>query len=528
VKLLLNGTAAWLCVVALVAATGCFRANYNSDPVRRSQLLPTNQGLGSSIHPSAPTTTVQPPARSANDVVNASIRGQNAGYPTTNDNRYPDIGPGGYTRSPMPTSGAPGYQQPNPSTYNSDQPQTVFQPNNFGAPNSNVPFNATSPLFTSPEALPSPSDVIPLGQGLGLPPNFADIDAVVEEARTGRLMFGVGVNSSAGLTGQITLDEKNFDITRIPTSFDDWVNGTAFRGNGQGLRIEAQPGTVVQRYLFNFTEPYLLGTDVSFGVSGFFYDRGFFDWDEQRIGGRVSLGYRLTPDLSVSAAMRAEEVDIRNPRVAGVPELDSVLGDNELYSPGVTLTHDTRDVPFAATQGHLIELSYSQVFGTWDYPRGDIDLRKYHLLYERPDGSGRHTFSYGFRFGFSGSQTPVYDNYFAGGFSTMRGFDFRGASPLSGGVIVGGEYRFLGSVEYTFPLTADDMLKGVVFVDYGTVEERIEINSEDFRVAPGFGFRVTIPAMGPAPLAFDFAFPVAMEATDDEQIFSFFIGLGRL
>ena len=27
--------------------------------------------------------------------------------------------------------------------------------------------------------------------------------------------------------------------------------------------------------------------------------------------------------------------------------------------------------------------------------------------------------------------------------------------------------------------------------------------------APGFGFRINVPAMGPAPLAFDFAFPVA-------------------
>ena len=94
-------------------------------------------------------------------------------------------------------------------------------------------------------------------------------------------------------------------------------------------------------------------------------------------------------------------------------------------------------------------------------------------------------------------------------------------------MIIGGDFRLLGSLEYMFPITADDMLKGVVFVDYGTVEEKIEINSENFRIVPGFGFRINIPAMGPAPLAFDFAFPVASAASDNEQVFSFFLGLGR-
>lgn len=382
---------------------------------------------------------------------------------------------------------------------------------NFGPP----------PVTLPPTAQP------PVGSTLGLPGNFADIDAVVEEARTGRLMFGVGVNSSAGVTGQFVIDERNFDITRIPTSFSDFVNGTAFRGAGQGFRLEALPGNQVQRYLVSFTEPYLLDTLISLNVSGFYFNRLYLDWNEQRLGGRLSLGRRLTPDLSLSAAVRAEQVKIYQPRILGVPELDAALGDNDLYSGRISLTHDTRDVPFAPTQGHLIDLSYEQVFGDYDYPRGQAEWTQYFLIRERPDGSGRHTFSTSLRAGFSGSQTPVFENFFAGGFSTLRGFQFRGASPTSGGVIVGGEFQLLGSLEYKFPLTADDMFKGVFFVDYGTVEEKIEINSEDFRVAPGFGFRINVPMLGPAPLAFDFAFPVARENTDRIQIFSFFFGLGR-
>ena len=95
-------------------------------------------------------------------------------------------------------------------------------------------------------------------------------------------------------------------------------------------------------------------------------------------------------------------------------------------------------------------------------------------------------------------------------------------------MIVGGEFQFLNTIEYMFPLTADDMVKGVLFCDYGTIEEDIEINSENFRVAPGFGFRIHMPAAGlGAPLAFDFAFPVAHADTDETEVFSFYLGVGR-
>jgi len=76
-----------------------------------------------------------------------------------------------------------------------------------------------------------------------------------------------------------------------------------------------------------------------------------------------------------------------------------------------------------------------------------------------------------------------------------------------------------------FPITADDAFRGVAFVDFGTVEQDIEINEDNFRVAPGVGLRVAIPMLGPAPLAFDFAYPIAEAPTDDRRIFSFYMAL---
>jgi outer membrane protein insertion porin family len=197
------------------------------------------------------------------------------------------------------------------------------------------------------------------------------------------------------------------------------------------------------------------------------------------------------------------------------------------------MIHDTRDSPFLPTQGHLATFEFEQVIGTFIYPRGVFEARQYWLLNQRPDGSGRHVLSLGSILGFSGPNTPAYDNFYAGGYNTMRGFVFRGASPVEyqgpnktgQSAIVGGTFEWLNTIEYMFPITADDALRGVVFTDFGTVEQNVSI--ENFRVAPGFGLRITMPALGPAPIALDFAVPVSYAPDDSLQLFSFFVGFAR-
>lgn len=411
------------------------------------------------------------------------------------------------------------------TAFQTPETQSQALPGTVGAP-STIQFPS---IQTGNPGEPNPL-VRPFAPG-GLAPfpqNYADLDIVLSETQTGRINFGGAYNSDNGIVGQFVIDERNFDILAFPRSFQEIIDGTAFRGNGQTFRLELVPGDEVQRYLVSFGEPYLFNTAVSFNFSAYLFDRRYFDWDEQRLGGRIALGYRLTPDLSVSAGLRMENVEISDPRVGTSPQLNAALGDTDLFIGHVGLIRDTRDHPFMATEGSYLSMTFSQGFGEFDFSRGDIDFRRYRLLYQRPDGSGRHTLSFGTRVGFSGSQTPIFENYFAGGFSSLRGFDFRGASPTEGGVRVGGEFQWLNTLEYTFPLTADDMIKGVLFVDFGTVEENVTISSDNFRLAPGFGTRIHMPAAGlGAPLAFDFAFPIASAFGDDEQVFSFYLGVLR-
>jgi outer membrane protein insertion porin family len=399
-------------------------------------------------------------------------------------------------------------------------PPPIYGPPAVLAPDPNI--TPVAPLPTNPALTPYPADPFT--------PMFTDpavdLDVVLSEAQTGRLMLGVAVNSDAGLVGQILLDEQNFDWTRVPTSWEDFASGRAWRGAGQRFRIEAAPGTEVHRYLVSFQEPYLMDTPVSLGLSGSFFDRRYRDWDEQRLGGRVSLGYQwVENDVSTALSYRGESIKISNIPALTIPELEEVRGSNALHGFKWTIANDTRDSAFLATQGHFLQLELEQVVGSFDYPRAVFDAREYLLLNERPDHSGRHVLTVATRLGFTGSHTPIYENFFAGGYSTLRGFDFRGASPVKDGIQVGGEFLWVNTIEYLFPLTADDMIHGVAFMDHGTVEEKVEI--EDYRVAVGFGLRITVPAMGPAPIALDFAFPLARAAFDDEQVFSFNIGLQR-
>ncbi len=374
-------------------------------------------------------------------------------------------------------------------------------------------FSENSPFFGGPPA--------------GEPTRPLPIDVIAHETQTGRFMFGVGINSDAGLVGNIVIDEQNFDWTRFPNSWEDIRNATAFRGAGQRLRLEAVPGTEVQRYMVNFQEPYLFDTNVSLGLSGFLYDRRYLEWDEQRLGGRISLGYQFTHDLAGTFSFRSATVNINDAIDPTLPELAEVLGDNSLFGFRVQMSHDTRDSAFLATEGHLLEMAFEQVVGSFTYYRGEVDVRQYFLLRERPDGSGRHVLSVSARMGVTSSDTPIYDHYYAGGFSTLRGFDYRGASPRTGGVLVGGEFQLLANIQYMFPITADDMLRAVVFCDSGTVEPTINDWSDRYRVAPGFGLRITVPAMGPAPIALDFAFPISSQPGDEKEVFSFFVGFNR-
>ncbi len=137
---------------------------------------------------------------------------------------------------------------------------------------------------------------------------YKDILVQVQETQTGSLMFGAGFNSDSGLVGSIVLNERNFDIFRPPTSLADIWEGKAFRGAGQEFRVEAVPGTQLQRYSASIREPFLFDQPYSL-TRGTYYNQRLYQEDtESRLGARVLLGHAISKEWTITA---------RSPRGAG-------------------------------------------------------------------------------------------------------------------------------------------------------------------------------------------------------------------
>jgi len=354
---------------------------------------------------------------------------------------------------------------------------------------------------------------------------YKDILINVQETRTGSLMFGVGFNSNAGATGSIVLNERNFDLFNFPSSIDGLFSGTAFRGAGQELRLEAVPGTVLQRYTFQFREPFLFDSPYSLTVGGYYYTRFYNEYNEQRLGSRVTLGRRLSQFWSASVTGRVENIAANNISIFAPPDLQAIEGNNFLTSARIGATRDSRDSYLRPTQGSVLDFGVEQATGTYTFPQATADFNQYFTLWQRADGSGRHVLGFHSQVGYSGPNTPAFERFYAGGFRSIRGFQFRGVGPNVNGFMVGGDFMFLNSLEYQIPVRASENLYFVSFIDSGTVERSVEI--KNYRVSAGFGVRFVLPMLGPVPIALDFGFPIVKGPGDIQQVFSFWLGLFR-
>ncbi len=355
---------------------------------------------------------------------------------------------------------------------------------------------------------------------------YKDILVKVQEDNTGSLLFGIGVNSSAGLTGNIVLNERNFDILRPPTSIDDILNGTAWRGAGQEFRIEAVPGTVLQRYTVSWREPFLFDSPYSLLVSGYYWTRIYNEYNEQREGVRFTFGRRINQFWQASITTRIENVAVNNVSVFAPIDYQEVVGDNFQAGFKANVTRDSRDNFMRPTSGSLINFSAEQVTGEHNFTLTNIDGSKYFTVYQRPDGSGRQVLAVHSQFDWATANTPVYERFFAGGFQTIRGFQFRGVGPDINGFKVGGDFLLLNSLEYQIPVRANDQVYFVTFLDSGTVSPRIN-HIDNYRVSAGFGVRFVVPMLGPVPIALDFGFPIVKGPFDNTQVFNFWMGFFR-
>ena len=353
---------------------------------------------------------------------------------------------------------------------------------------------------------------------------FKDVRVRVKETRTGQFMIGGSFNTDMGLTGNVTINERNFSLTRWPTSWDDIRYGRAFRGDGRTAH-RACTGTTFQRYSITWREPYLLDTPFGLTNSAYFFQRSYAEYNEDRVGGRITLDRRLDPIWRASLMTRIEGINISNVPWYAPKSISEDAGGHFLLGLRPGITRDTRDSYVYPTTGSVFDAGFEQVFGDNMFPIGTVEYSKFlsSKYLAREDGSGRHVLGLRTQLSVEGGNAPVYERFYGGGIRSFRGFTFRGMGPFENNLAVVGTFGWFNTLEYQIPLLANDKVHWAFFVDHGTVEKDFSIRN--YRVSVGTGLRLNIPALGPLPLALDFAVPVVQAPGDHKQLFSLSIGL---
>lgn len=361
---------------------------------------------------------------------------------------------------------------------------------------------------------------------VGGDPNYRDVLVEVTERQFRSFNVGAGVNSNGGVGGNLTFEHRNFDIGQLPPSAGDIFTDRAFTGAGQRFRVSLEPGTEFSNASVLFSEPFLFDSKYSLTTEAYLRDRIRPDWRETRVGGRVTVGRRLDFQNSISATIRAEDVrvwDIDDQPIRA-PEVLDLNGHSLITTYSLSYTRDTTNRGNLPSKGYTFRTTVEQAAppGEFDFTKVSASWDQYFLLYE--DLLDRKTiFSLRGDTGYIFGNAPFFERFYAGGIGSVRGFRFRGISPRAGldDDAVGGDFAMTVSGEVSYPL-AGEFLRGVVFVDTGTVQRDVTLGT--YRAAVGTGLRLFLPFFGSAPFALDFAAPLSEDREDETQIVSFSFG----
>jgi outer membrane protein insertion porin family len=359
-------------------------------------------------------------------------------------------------------------------------------------------------------------------------PDREDLVVKVKEAKTGSFSFGGGFSSVDRLVGLIELEQRNFD----------WRNAPQFTGAGQDLRLRAEVGTVRRYFDISFTEPWIFGRPLSFGIDAYNRTRlrsstlGLA-FEEERRGGGVRLGKEFADVIHAGLNYQLFRTDISDVVAEASPDLKAEEGRNTISVIGASLDRDTRNNRFDPTQGSVIfgsaDLAGSVVGGDRDFWRLQAGASRYW-----PQGD-RFVLESRVRAGWvdaydDSPEVPIFERFFGGGSGTIRGFRERRVGPrdpLSNDPI-GGEATLVAGVEEVLTVVKDErdrpVLKAAAFVDVGDVWRRVGEFGESFKTGAGVGMRVNTPI---GPIRLDLGFPVTEEEDGESRKPRFHFNISR-
>jgi len=314
------------------------------------------------------------------------------------------------------------------------------------------------------------------------------LDIEVAEKPTGTFTFGGGYSAVDKLYVMASVSERNF------------------LGRGQILELAVQTGGTSRQYTFGFTEPWLFDIPLSAGVDGYKMERDYDDYDRSSYGGALRFGYPLFDFTRWYVKYACDVSDITN-----VSEEYKAIIDAKKYvesSLSLSVVYDSRNRQFNPSEGsrHSITLKYAGLGGNIGYAKAIAETGWYFPLFWGTVGFLHGEGGYVEKV--SGKELPDWERFYLGGINSVRGFDWRGISPVeenvnySEPIPVGGNEYVQFNAEFLFPIIKESGLVGLFFYDAGNAWATDRNNAESYsglRDSAGFGIRWFSP-MGPLRL----------------------------
>ena len=342
----------------------------------------------------------------------------------------------------------------------------------------------------------------------GSAPDQVVVNVDVEEQPTGSLSFGLSYSVATGTGVNIGFSETNF------------------LGRGQRLSVAISTASSNQNSSFSFTEPALLGRDLSFTIGGFYRtsESDFSLYDTRNIGFSTGIGFPLGEQSRLDLRVGVAEDRLTNyTGTSTIIAEEASRGALSTVSLGYTYEYDNRVTGLNPKGGVLLRFGqdFAGLGGDTEYIKTTaLALAETRVMNE--EVTLRAILEGGAISSLGDSTTRVTDRFFGNG--KIRGFEPNGIGPRDAGDALGGNLFAVARFEADFPLGLPEEygISGGAFFDVGSVWslDNDGGGTVDDSFTPRAAVGVSVFWNTPiGPLRFNFSRAVKKEDFDKEQSF---------
>ncbi|MFN7923392.1 MAG: translocation/assembly module TamB domain-containing protein [Bryobacteraceae bacterium] len=293
-----------------------------------------------------------------------------------------------------------------------------------------------------------------------------------------------------------------YDTERGPGGILDFANRNML-GNARVIGLRTRYDSELREARAYFSQPFLRSLPVRTVASTFIRREVAADFITDRNGVVLNEEFRWRGKYTLAAGYRFERAHTFEKQPDPVFPFDVRI---RIAPVTATFARETRDDLLDATRGSFLsgawewgaapfgsELSFVKYFG--QYFRY-FPLTKPALIPWAGVWRPRWVYAAGVRTGLAGGlagqELVETEHFFAGGGTTVRGFEQNRLGPQLGSHATGGNAVFIMNHELRFPLWR--FIDGVSFVDAGNVFARVaDFRLSDLRTSAGLGLRLRTP-----------------------------------